>query len=64
MNEASNHVVKLMQLSRRLQNEMARTYQPDFQAIVELCQEIENSTCAVYEWARGIESRQTEGEAG
>lgn len=60
----ADHVVTIMQCARKLQGEMARAYQPDFQAIIELCQEIENSTCAVYEWARGIESRQTEGEAG
>lgn len=56
----SEHAVKIMQLGRKLQAEMARTYQPNIQAIVEICQEIENSACAVYEWARGVENRQAE----
>lgn len=63
MNEA-NHVVTIMLCARKLQGKMARTYQPDTQAIIELCQEIENSTCAVYEWARGIKGGQDEGETG
>lgn len=64
MNEVSNHVVRLMQLSRQLQFEMARTYQPDTEKVAQLCQEIEDSACAVYGWSRGIKVGQGEGEAG
>lgn len=64
MNEVSNHVVKLMQLSRQLQFEMARTYKPDSETIAQICQEIENSACAIYGWSRGIKAGQTEGETG
>ena len=64
MNEVSNHVVSLMQLSRQLQFEMARAYQPNAEKIAQLCQEIENSACAVYKWSRGIKGGQDESEVG
>lgn len=51
----ADHAVRIIQLGSRLQHEMARTYQPDRDTIVALCQEIESSAVAIYEWARGIE---------
>lgn len=60
----SEHAVKIMQLGRQLQAEMARTYDPKIQVICQICQEIENSACAIYEWARGVENRQGESKVG
>lgn len=51
----ADHAVRIIRLGSRLQHEMARTYQPDRDAIVALCQEIENSAHEIYKWARGIE---------
>lgn len=48
-------VVKILEAGRLLQREMARTYDPDRNAITALCQEIENSAHAIYKWANGIE---------
>lgn len=50
----AQHAVRILQLGRQLQHEMARTYQPDAAKIAHLCQEIEASACAIYEWSRGI----------
>ncbi len=57
----ADHAVRIIQLGNRLQNEMARSYNPDRDAIVALCQEIESSAVAIYEWARGIESEEQHG---
>lgn len=51
----ADHAVRIIQLGSRLQHEMARTYQPDRDTIVALCQELENSAHEIYKWARGIE---------
>jgi hypothetical protein len=57
----ADHAVRIIQLGSRLQHEMARSYDPDRDAIVALCQEIESSAVAIYEWARGIESESEHG---
>ena len=51
----SDHTVRIIQLGSRVQHEMARSYDPDRDAIVALCQEIENSAHEIYKWARGID---------
>lgn len=51
----ADHAVRIIQLGNRLQHEMARGFNPDRDAIVALCQEIENSAHEIYKWARGIE---------
>ncbi len=51
----SDHTVRIIQLGSRLQHEMARSYDPNRDTIVALCQEIENSAHAIYKWARGIQ---------
>ena len=50
----ADHAVRIIQLGNRLQHEMARGFNPDRDAIVAICQEIENSAHEVYKWARGI----------
>lgn len=52
----AEHVVNILQCARKLQHEMARTYDPNAQEIVQLCQEIETSAVAIYEWARGVQA--------
>lgn len=51
----ADFAVRIIQLGNRLQHEMARAFNPDRDAIVALCQEIENSAHEIYKWARGIE---------
>ena len=51
----SEFSVRIIQLGNRLQQEMAKSYDPDRNAICALCQEIENAACQIYKWARGIE---------
>ena len=51
----AQHAVQIINLGNRLQREMARTFDPDRDTIVALCQEIENSAHTIYKWARGIE---------
>lgn len=55
----AQHAVRIMQLGRQLQQEMARTYQPDAAKIAHLCQEIETSAVAIYQWSRGIHGNET-----
>lgn len=50
----SAHATRIIQLGNRLQHEMARSYDPDRNAITALCQEIENSAHEIYKWANGI----------
>ena len=57
----SEHAARIIRLGNRLQHEMARSYNPDRDAIAELCQQIENSACEIYKWVRGIEGEQNEG---
>ena len=57
----SEHAVQILKLSKLLQKEMAKSYNPDRNAITAICQEIQNSTNAIYKWARGIESEQEHG---
>ncbi len=57
----ADHAVRIIRLGNRLQSEMARSYNPDRDTIVALCQEIESSAVAIYEWARGIESEEQHG---
>jgi len=57
----ADHAVRIIQLGSRLQHEMARSYNPNRDTIVALCQEIESSAVAIYEWARGIESESEHG---
>ena len=51
----ADHAVRIIRLGNRLQHEMARSYDPDRDAIVALCQEIESSAHEIYKWARGIQ---------
>lgn len=51
----SDHAVRIIQMGSRLQHEMARSFNPNRDAIIALCQEIENSAHEVYKWARGIQ---------
>ena len=51
----SEYVVTLLRASTQLQREMAKTYNPDRDAIVALCQEVQNASNGLYRWARGIE---------
>lgn len=51
----ADHAVRIIQLGNRLQHEMARSFDPNRDSIIALCQEIENSAHEVYKWARGIE---------
>ncbi len=51
----SEFSVRIIQLGNRLQQEMAKSYDPDRDTICALCQEIENAACQIYKWARGIE---------
>jgi hypothetical protein len=51
----ADHAVRIIQLGNRLQHEMARSYDPDRDTIVTLCQEIESSAHEIYKWARGIQ---------
>jgi hypothetical protein len=57
----SDHTVRIIQLGSRLQHEMARSYNPNRDTIVALCQEIENSAHEIYKWARGIEGEEEHG---
>ncbi len=57
----SDHTVRIIQLGSRLQHEMARSYDPNRDTIVALCQEIENSAYEIYKWARGIEGEEEHG---
>jgi hypothetical protein len=51
----SQYVVTLLRASTQLQREMAKTYNPDRDAIVALCQEVQDASNGLYRWARGIE---------
>ena len=51
----ADHAVRIIRLGNRLQHEMARSYDPDRDTIVALCQEIESSAHEIYKWARGIQ---------
>ncbi len=51
----SEYVVTLLRASTQLQREMAKTYNPDRDAIVALCQEVQDASNGLYRWARGIE---------
>lgn len=57
----ADHAVRIIQLGSRLQHEMARSYDPDRDTIVALCQEIESSAHEIYKWARGIEGEEEHG---
>lgn len=57
----AHHATRIIQLGNRLQHEMARTYDPDRNAIAAICQEIESSAVAIYSWCRGIEGEQDDG---
>ena len=51
----SDHVVTILRCGNQLQREMAKTYNPDRNAIVTLCQQIQDASNGLYKWARGIE---------
>jgi hypothetical protein len=51
----SEYVVTLLRASTQLQREMAKTYNPDRDAIVQLCQQVQDASNGLYKWARGIE---------
>jgi len=51
----SDHVVTILRCGTQLQREMAKTFDPDRDAIVALCQEVQNASNGLYKWARGIE---------
>lgn len=51
----AEHATRIIQLGNRLQHEMARSYDPNRDAIASICQEIENSAHEIYKWVRGIE---------
>ncbi len=51
----ADHAVRIIRLGNRLQHEMARSYDPNRDAIVALCQEIESSAHEIYKWVRGIQ---------
>jgi hypothetical protein len=57
----SEHAVRIIQLGNRLQHEMAKSYDPDRNAICAICQEIENSAHEIYKWANGIEREEERG---
>jgi hypothetical protein len=57
----SEHAVRIIQLGNRLQHEMAKSYDPDRNAICAICQEIENSAHEIYKWANGIERESEHG---
>ena len=57
----SEHATRIIQLGNRLQHEMAKSYDPDRNAICAICQEIENSTHEIYKWANGIEREEERG---
>lgn len=50
----AEHVVKLADIARDLQRELAHAYDPNRSRIVQLCQEAENHILAVYRWANAI----------
>ena len=51
----ADHVVSILRCGRELQKEIAKTFNPDRNAITALCQQIENSAHKIYQWANGIE---------
>jgi len=51
----SDHVVTILRCGTQLQCEMAKTFDPDRDAIVALCQEVQNASNGLYKWARGIQ---------
>ena len=51
----SEYVVTLLRASTQLQREMAKTYNPDRDAIVELLQQIQDASYGLYKWVRGIQ---------
>lgn len=58
----SEHAVRIIQLGNILQREMARSYDPNRNAIAALCQEIENSAHEIYKWVNGIEGESEHGK--
>jgi len=50
----SDHVVTILRCGTQLQREMAKTFDPDRDAIVQLCQQVQNASNGLYKWARGI----------
>lgn len=60
MHEA-DFAVRIIRAGNRLQHEMARSYDPNRDTIVALCQEIESSAHEIYKWARGIEGEAEHG---
>lgn len=51
----ADHVVKIQKLATQLAQELANAYAPNADRICQICQAIESSTLAVYEFARGIQ---------
>lgn len=58
----SDHVVTILRCGTQLQREMARSYDPNRNAIAALCQEIENSAHEIYKWVNGIEGESEHGK--
>ena len=56
----SDQVVTIIRCGNRLQHEMANSYSPNRETIIALCQQIQNSTNALYRWANGIEEDENE----
>ncbi len=57
----SEHSTRLIQLANRLQHEMANSYNPNRNAISEICQQIESSAHEIYKWVHGIEREEEHG---
>jgi hypothetical protein len=53
--DEGGHVVTILRAGTQLQREMAKTYNPDRDAIVELLQQIQDASYGLYKWVRGIE---------
>lgn len=55
----AQHATTIIRLSARLQHEMARGFNPDRDAIKEICKEIAACANAIEAWARGDDNGQT-----